>query len=191
MSPLRDTTKTGHPEKQNSKWMTVSFSFHHNSWNTWLFPLHPSQGKKRWCSTASSSHDPTPTSVSFLYFFFPPTKLFHNSFFLPRISGSLVSVCLYFGWLPLICDPNWWGLPFADSLGRHLSFLWWRLWKREGAEHGQVNATVRFRANDSLPGRGLGSRVDNFAERQQKKLYTNHPTQDQWHQLHCESQEIV
>lgn len=181
MSPLRDTIKTGYAEKQNTKCMTVSFSFPHNSWNTWLFQLHPSQGKKCWRSTTSCVPWPH-TYFCFFSFYFPPTKLFHNSFFLPQISGSLVSASLYFGWLLLICDPNWWGLPFVDSLGRHLSFLWWHLWKREGAEHGQVNAAVRFRANELTPCQvgdwAVGwTTLLNFSKRN-STLITQHKTND-------------
>lgn len=147
----------------------------------------PRRGRNAGALQPHASHDPPPTSVSF----FVPTKLFHNSFFLPQISGPLVSVSLYFGWLLLICDPNCQGLPSVDSLGRHLSFLWWHLWKREGAECGQVNAVLNLEQMTPCQAGAWGGGVNNFPELQQKKLYTNHPTQDQWHQLHCESWEIA
>lgn len=64
----------------------------------------------------------------------------NSSFFIPQISAPPVAVFLYFGWLLLICDPNWLGLPFEDSWGKHPSFLLWHLWRKKNERDvGKVN----------------------------------------------------
>lgn len=128
---FRDTIKIGYAEKQDAQWMTAYFPLNHETRRHFqavslreMLALHN-----------TPFMTPIPSSVSF-----SPTKLLHNSFFIPQISGPLVSIFRYFGWLLLICDPNWLGLPSEDSLGKHLSFLLWHLWKKN--EQSLVNVNV-------------------------------------------------